>query len=141
MLVAGPLSDRIGRKQTLVFVGLLYAVSALGSAFAPNAMVLIIARMIGGFAIGGALITAPLYIAEISPAEKRGQIVSINQLNIVLGFSAAYFANYYILQLSGSDAAWVKDWGIDTNAWRWMLGLEAVPPSCPTSGKIAVETQ
>ena len=127
MLFAGPLSDRIGRKQTLVFVGLLYAISALGSAFAPNATVLIIARMLGGFAIGGALIIAPLYIAEISPAEKRGQIVSINQLNIVLGFSAAYFANYYILKISGSDAAWVKDLGIDANAWRWMLGLEAVP--------------
>ncbi len=127
MATAGPLSDRYGRKGILIFVGLFYALSALLSALAPNFTILIIARMLGGFSVGAALILAPLYIAEISPAEQRGRMISINQLNIVLGFSAAYFCNYYLLQLSGSDASWVKNLGIDVNTWRWMLGLELLP--------------
>lgn len=127
MAVVGPLSDRFGRKGLLILVGLFYAISALGSALAPSYEVLVIARMLGGFAVGAALILAPMYIAEVAPAEKRGQMVSINQLNIVLGFSAAYFANYYLLQASGSDASWVKDLAIDSETWRWMLGLEAIP--------------
>ena len=127
MFVAGPLSDKFGRKGLLIFVGLFYALSAFLSAIAPSYVVLVIARMLGGFAVGAALILAPMYIAEISPAEQRGRMVSINQLNIVLGFSAAYFCNYYILQWSGSDASWVKSIGLDTMTWRWMLGIELVP--------------
>lgn len=127
MIFAGPLSDKFGRRKVLVFVGLLYAISALGSALAPTYEFLVIARMLGGFAVGAALITAPLYIAEVSPAESRGKMVSINQLNIVLGFSAAYFANYYLLQLSDSDASWVTNLGINSETWRWMLGLECLP--------------
>jgi MFS family permease len=68
-----------------------------------------------------------MYIAEIAPSEKRGQLVSFNQFNIVIGFSAAYFANYFLLLASNSDAAWVSSLGIDEHAWRWMLGLEAIP--------------
>ncbi len=127
MMVAGPWSDRVGRKKMLLFVGLFYAVSALFSAIAPSYIVLVIARMLGGFAVGAALILAPMYIAEIAPPGKRGKMVSINQLNIVLGFSAAYFCNYYLLELSGSEADWVKQLSIDDLTWRWMLGLELVP--------------
>ncbi|MFK7947607.1 MAG: sugar porter family MFS transporter [Saprospiraceae bacterium] len=127
MAIAGPLSDKFGRKTVLISVGLLYAISAVGSALAPTYEFLVVARMLGGFAVGAALITAPLYIAEVSPAESRGQMVSINQLNIVLGFSAAYFANYYLLQLSDSTADWVTNLGINSETWRWMLGLEALP--------------
>lgn len=127
MAVAGPLSDKFGRKAILISVGILYAISAVGSALAPTYEFLVIARMLGGFAVGAALITAPLYIAEISPAESRGRMVSINQLNIVLGFSAAYFANYYLLQLSDSTESWVTYLGINSETWRWMLGLEALP--------------
>ncbi|MEM9821848.1 MAG: sugar porter family MFS transporter [Bacteroidota bacterium] len=127
MLVAGPLSDRYGRRKILTYVGLFYAISAMGSALATSYSMLVIARMLGGLAVGGALIMAPMYIAEIVPAEKRGRMVSINQLNIVLGFSAAYFANYFILQASHSDAAWVQQLMIDQHTWRWMLGLELLP--------------
>jgi MFS family permease len=70
---------------------------------------------------------APLYIGEISPADVRGKRVSINQLNIVVGLSAAYFTNYFILQASNSGADWVAAIGMDENAWRWMLGLEILP--------------
>ncbi|MEM8907796.1 MAG: MFS transporter, partial [Bacteroidota bacterium] len=111
----------------LIYVGLFYAISAFFSAIATTFTLLIIARMLGGLAVGAALILAPMYIAELVPAEQRGRMVSINQLNIVLGFSAAYFANYFILQLSGSDAAWVQTLLIDRQTWRWMLGIELIP--------------
>ena len=68
-----------------------------------------------------------MYIAEIAPAEKRGLMVSFNQFNIMVGFSAAYFANYFLLDVSQHGAAWVQALGIDRHAWRWMLGLSGLP--------------
>ncbi len=127
MMVAGPLSDRIGRKKLLLIIAFMYAFSALFSAIAPTYGILVAARMLGGLAVGASLIIAPMYIAELSPPEKRGRMVSINQLNIVLGFSAAYFSNYFLLQASGSGAGWVQSLGIDTDTWRWMLGVELLP--------------
>lgn len=122
MLVAGALSDALGRKRVLIGVAFLYAVSAILSALAPTTVVLVLARMLGGVAFGSALILAPMYIAEISPAEKRGKLVSVQQLNIVLGFSAAYFSNYFILTAIGTS-----EWFTEALAWRWMLGVEAIP--------------
>lgn len=127
MMVAGPLSDRIGRKKVLSFAALLYTLSAIGSAIAPSFLLLIIARMLGGIGVGASLIIAPLYIAEISPPKMRGRMVSFNQLNIVLGISVAFFSNYFILQLGQSDAAWAQNLKFDEYNWRWMLGLEAIP--------------
>lgn len=127
MMVAGPLSDRIGRKKVLSFAALLYTLSAIGSAIAPSFLLLIIARMLGGIGVGASLIIAPLYIAEISPPKMRGRMVSFNQLNIVLGISVAFFSNYFILQLGQSDAAWAQSLKFDEYNWRWMLGLEAIP--------------
>ena len=86
MLISGRLSDKYGRKNILILVAFLYALSALLSALATSFEMLYIARMIGGLAFGTALILAPTYIAEISSAENRGKLVSIQQLNIVLGF-------------------------------------------------------
>src|SRR5210317_1578585 len=105
MMVAGPLSDRLGRKPVLRYAAILFLVSALLSALAPSLLILIVARMIGGLGVGAALIVAPMYIAEISPPDIRGRMVSINQLNIVVGISVAFFTNYLILKLgqSGSD--------------------------------------
>ncbi len=127
MLFAGPLSDRFGRRAVLRVAAILYALSALASAFAPSFLLLVIARMIGGFGVGASLILAPMYIAEISPPNLRGRMVSINQLNIVIGISLAFFTNYLILRFGKSDATWVAALGIDKYNWRWMLGLEAVP--------------
>ncbi len=125
-LTVGPLADLVGRKRILRLLALLYTVSAGLSALAPSFWSLVIARGIGGYAFGS-LMLAPIYIAEISPSRLRGAMVSVNQLNIVVGFSAAYFANYYLLALSQSAAPWVVDVGLDTHTWRWMLGLEMVP--------------
>ena len=123
MLISGRLSDVIGRKKILISVAFLYAISALASAYATSYEMLYIARMIGGVAFGAALILAPTYIAEISSAENRGKLVSIQQLNIVLGFFAAFLSNYYFNKLNTSGSSFLND----ENVWRWMLGVEFIP--------------
>ena len=125
-IVAGALADQIGRKRVLLTIAFLYILSAVTSAIAPSFEVLAAARFIGGMAFAS-LIIAPIYIAEIAPSHLRGRMVSINQMNIVVGLSAAYFANYLLLQLSQSGAEWVTSLGIDTHTWRWMLGIETIP--------------
>ena len=127
MMVAGPLSDAIGRRTVLRYAAILYAISAIASALAPSFVILVIARMLGGLGVGASLILAPMYIAEISPPAIRGRMVSFNQLNIVIGISLAFFTNYLILQLGKSDAAWAQTFKFDENNWRWMLGIEAIP--------------
>ena len=127
MMLAGPISDRIGRRTVLKYAAILYAISAIASALAPSFIVLVIARMIGGFGVGASLIIAPMYIAEIAPANIRGRLVSFNQLNIVIGISLAFFTNYLILQLGKSDMTWAQSLGFDEYNWRWMLGLETIP--------------
>ena len=113
MAFAGPLADRFGRRAVLFVAALLFTVSACGCALAESFTVLVVMRILGGLGVGGALLIAPIYIAEIAPSHRRGQLVSFNQLNIVLGFSAAFFSNYFLDQSGFS--------------WRWMLGVEAVP--------------
>jgi len=98
MMLSGPASDRVGRKPVLQLAATLFAVSAVASALAPDFTSLVLARMLGGLGVGAALIVAPMYIAEMAPAESRGRLVSFNQLNIVIGISVAFFSNYLILR-------------------------------------------
>jgi sugar porter (SP) family MFS transporter len=123
MLISGKLSDRIGRKKLLLFVALLYAVSAILSALAISYEMLYIARIIGGLAFGAALVLAPMYIAEISTAENRGKLVSLQQLNIVFGFFAAFLSNYFFNKYNTVENTFLTD----ENVWRWMLGVELIP--------------
>lgn len=127
MAFAGPLSDRYGRTVVLKASALLYAFSAFLSAFAPSFTILVIARMLAGVGVGATLILAPMYIAEISPSNKRGKLVSFNQLNIVVGISVAFFTNYLIVHLSKSDASWIESLKLKEYIWRWMLGIEFLP--------------
>ncbi len=127
MMVSGPLSDRFGRRTILKVCAIVFAISAIGSAMAANFTLFLIFRMLGGIGVGASLILAPMYIAEISPAEQRGKLVSFNQLNIVIGITAAFFSNYLILSFNDSDASWVQSLGINENNWRWMLGVETLP--------------
>ncbi|MGB5369456.1 MAG: sugar porter family MFS transporter [Flavobacteriaceae bacterium] len=113
-LMAGPMADRYGRKNILIIVAALFTVSAAWSALATGYTEFIIARIIGGIGIGGAILIAPIYIAEIAPPKLRGSLVSFNQLNIVIGISVAYFSNYFLIDIEGES-------------WRWMLGVEAIP--------------
>lgn len=112
--LAGFLSDAFGRKKILMLTALLFAVSALMSALTTDFSVFVLSRVLGGIAVGGAILIAPVYIAEISPSKLRGSLVSFNQLMIVIGISASFFSNYFLLSLGD-------------NCWRWMLGVEAVP--------------
>ncbi len=127
MLAAGPLSNVLGRRAVLEYAAALFFVSAVASALAPSFLLLVIARMIGGLGVGAALIVAPMYIAELAPPSVRGRMVSFNQLNIVIGISAAFFSNYLILRLGQSDAAWALAMRFGEWNWRWMLGVEALP--------------
>jgi SP family arabinose:H+ symporter-like MFS transporter len=127
MMLAGPLSDRIGRRPVLKIAAILFGLSAVASAIAPNFLTLVIARMVGGLGVGAALIIAPMYIAEMAPAAIRGRMVSFNQLNIVLGISAAFFSNYLVLTLGQSDVAWAESLRLGEWGWRWMLGIETLP--------------
>ncbi len=113
-LVAGPAADRFGRKNVLIVVAALFTISASWSALATGYVEFITARIIGGIGIGGAILIAPIYIAEIAPPKLRGSLVSFNQLNIVIGISVAYFSNYFLVNLG-------------ENSWRYMLGVEAIP--------------
>lgn len=123
MLVAGKLSDHLGRKKILLFVAFAYAISALLSALATSYEMLYIARMIGGLAFGSALVLAPTYIAEIANASNRGKLVSIQQLNIVFGFFAAFLSNYYLNSINTPNNFFFTD----QTVWRWMLGVELLP--------------
>ncbi|WKK65124.1 sugar porter family MFS transporter [Lutimonas zeaxanthinifaciens] len=113
-IVAGPMSDKFGRKKVLLVTAMLFTISALWSALATTYVAFVTARIIGGIGIGGAILIAPIYIAEIAPPKLRGSLVSLNQLNIVIGISVAYFSNYFLKDLDGES-------------WRWMLGVEVVP--------------
>ncbi len=127
MMVAGPISDRFGRRPVLKWSAVLFLISAVISALAPDYPTLVAARMLGGLGVGAALIIAPMFIAEISPPDIRGRMVSFNQLNIVIGISVAFFSNYLILSLGQSDAAWTQALRLEDWNWRWMLGVEAIP--------------
>ena len=106
--------DRWGRKKTLIWIGALYLVSALGSALAFDPFSFSIFRFIGGLGVGASSVAAPTYISEIAPADKRGRLVILYQFNIVFGILIAYVSNYLL-----SD--------IGANAWRWMLAVEGIP--------------
>jgi len=127
MLLSGPLSDRIGRRLVLKIAAVLFAISAAASAVAPDFLAFVTARLVGGFGVGAALVIAPMYIAEMAPPNLRGRMVSLAQLNIVVGISAAFFSNYLILLLGQSDAQWLAALRLDEWGWRWMLGIEALP--------------
>lgn len=132
-------SDRLGRKLSLMILGLLFLISAVGCAFANGWTMLVIMRGIGGLAIGGASVVVPLYIVEIAPGRVRGRLVAVNQLNIVFGILISYISNYYVAQaIDHQTAIWsgcerIANWfvsdplGAESIKWRLMLGVEAIP--------------
>src|ERR1700692_3381843 len=113
-LAAGALSDRFGRRSVLLLTAVLFLASSLTAALSTRFAVFVAARICGGLAVGAAILTAPVYIAEIAPARNRGSLVSLNQLMIVIGISISFFSNYFLLSL-GADS------------WRWMLGVQSIP--------------
>ena len=114
-LCGGWPTDRFGRKPTLLFIGVLYVLSAFGCAFADGVGVFILARFLGGLGIGISTVTSPLYISEIAPPAYRGRLAGMFQFNIVFGILVSFASNAIIARIGGEDA------------WRWMLGIAAVP--------------
>ena len=114
-LFGGIPADRFGRRRTLFWIGVLYLLSALGSALAPSPYIFSAARFIGGLGVGASSVAVPVYIAEITPAYDRGKLGALYQFNIVFGILVAYLSNYAIATTLGEGA------------WRWMLGVEAIP--------------
>jgi SP family arabinose:H+ symporter-like MFS transporter len=113
-LIGGWPTDRLGRRATLLWIGVLYIASAVGCAFAWNVSVFILARVLGGIGIGISTVVAPLYISEISPPAHRGRLAGMFQFNIVFGIVVAFASNAALS-------------GIGEHAWRWMLGVAAIP--------------
>lgn len=112
---AGFISDLLGRKKVLLITAVLFSLSAIGTALATDFTFFVFARILGGIGVGAASALSPTYIAEISPADRRGRLVSINQLTIVIGILVVYFTNYLFAELLGDSS------------WRYMLGSEAIP--------------
>ncbi|MDA0774546.1 MAG: sugar porter family MFS transporter [Bacteroidetes bacterium] len=113
-LFGGFPTDYFGRKNTLIGIGVLYFISALGSGLATGPYLFSFFRFIGGLGVGTSTIAAPTYIAEVSPAEQRGRLVALYQFNIVFGILVAFLSNYLL-----------SDFGV--SPWRWMVGIEAFP--------------
>jgi len=119
--VAGPLSDRFGRKRVLVLAAVLFAVSAVGSALPRNLLELVAARFIGGLGVGVASMLSPLYIAEVSPPTIRGRLVSVNQIAIITGMLIVSVVNWLI-----AESAPQEQWNVQLG-WRWMFASETLP--------------
>src|SRR3954451_6347223 len=124
-LFGGWPADRFGRRKTLLGIGLLYIISAVGCAFANGITMFIVARAIGGIGIGISTVAAPLYISEIAPPAYRGRLAGMFQFNIVFGILVAFASNALLA-------------GIGENAWRWMLGVAAFPSAAYTLMCLAI---
>lgn len=130
VLFAGVLSDRIGRKRTMIISAILFTVSGLGCAISADFNELVLYRIIGGVGIGVVSIISPLYISEVSVAQYRGRLVSLYQLAVTVGFLGAYLVNYQLMMWAESGTelsiAWLDKIFI-SEEWRGMLGMEALP--------------
>ncbi len=113
-LIAGRPAEKYGRKRVLQAIGLLYLVTSLVTALTPAWLPFVCFRFLGGIGVGASSVVGPMYISEISPAEKRGRLVALFQFNVVTGILLAFFSNYLLF-------------GVSDEAWRWMLGVQAFP--------------
>lgn len=113
-LLGGIPTNKLGRKKTLIWIGLFYLISAIGSALVNDPYTFAFFRFLGGVGVGASTIAAPAYVSEIAPAKNRGKLVALYQFNIVLGILIAFLSNYLLSN-------------VGENAWRWMIGVEAFP--------------
>jgi MFS transporter, SP family, arabinose:H+ symporter len=127
IFLAGPHADRIGRRTVLRLAAAVFAASAIVAAAAGSFSTLIVARLLSGLGVGAVLVAAPMYIAEIAAPARRGRMVTINQLFLVLGIFLAAASNLFIIQLENFHLGWLQKLHLTEYNWRWMLGIGAVP--------------
>ncbi|MGT2516749.1 MFS transporter (plasmid) [Sphingomonas panni] len=127
LMVTGFVCDRLGRRTTLLIIGWLYLISAVGAVFSQTLWQLVAFRFLGGLAFAS-LSVSSMYVGEIAPPAKRGLLVAVNQLNIVVGLFAAYLANYFIQGWVADGAPIAAATGMDRYTWQWMLAVQ-IPPS------------
>jgi SP family sugar:H+ symporter-like MFS transporter len=121
---AGRLSDRLGRRNVLIVSAVLFLLSAIGAGAAASSTLFIIARVLGGFAVGAASVISPAYIAEVAPARYRGRLATVQQIAIISGLTVAFLSNYLLAATAGASTEAL--WG-GYAAWRWMFWMQAVP--------------
>lgn len=126
-LLGGPIADRVGRKKSLVIAGVIFVVSTVACALAPNLAILIVARIALGYAVGVASVVVPLYLAELAPASQRGRIVTVNQLMLVIGLFLAFVINAVLANTID-----------DQVVWRYMLGVAVVPAAALLLGMLTL---
>jgi len=128
-LAAATFSDRFGRRRPLLFAAFLFATTSLGNALAPSFTTFVLWRILGGVAIGLASSLSPMYIAEIAPAARRGQLVSLNQLTIVVGILLAQMINWALVRHvpPGATEEFIRTSWYGQDGWRWMFALTAIP--------------
>ncbi|MHC1668371.1 sugar porter family MFS transporter [Stenotrophomonas maltophilia] len=121
---AGRLADRLGRRNVLILSAVMFLLSALGAGAAGSSAWFIVARVIGGFAVGAASVISPAYIAEVAPARYRGRLATVQQIAIISGLTAAFLSNYLLAAAAGAstEPLWAGQ-----AAWRWMFWMQAVP--------------
>ncbi|WP_372014845.1 sugar porter family MFS transporter [Pseudoxanthomonas sp. 10H] len=121
---AGRLADRWGRRTVLIISAVLFLLSAIGSGAAVNSLMFVVARVLGGFAVGAASVMSPAYIAEVAPARYRGRLATVQQIAIISGLFAAFLSNYLLAKAAGASTEAL--WGGHA-AWRWMFWMMAIP--------------
>jgi len=132
---AGRLSDLIGRRNTMMLAAALFIVSALLAGAAGSSAIFIVARIVGGFGVGAASVTSPVYISEVTPAHLRGRLTSIQQVMIISGLTGAFVANFVLARSAGGSTAIL--WA-GYPAWRWMFWLQTIPAAIYLSALLLI---
>ena len=122
--LAGRLGDRLGRRSVLIISAVLFLLSAIGAGAAHASWLFVLARVVGGFAVGAASVMSPAYIAEVASARYRGKLATVQQMAIISGLFAAFLSNYLLARAAGAstEALWLGH-----EAWRWMFWMQAIP--------------
>src|SRR3712207_6120976 len=122
--LAGRLADLLGRRNVMMLAALLFLVGALAQGFAESQTVFVIARLLGGMAVGAASVLSPAYISEVAPASIRGRMTTIQQIMIITGLTAAFLVNYLLAANAGAST---ENFWLGLEAWRWMYLMQAIP--------------
>ncbi|MDQ4088532.1 MAG: sugar porter family MFS transporter [Pseudomonadota bacterium] len=121
---AGRLADVMGRRNVMMLAAILFFAGAIVQGFAPSQLIFVIARIVGGMAVGAASVLSPAYISEVAPASIRGRLTTVQQIMIITGLTAAFLVNYLLAARAGAS---IEEFWLGIEAWRWMYLMQAIP--------------